>query len=77
MSAMISAVGFFRANIESQGTVSSLLHLTAIKHVADDKFSFSTGQQTDISCMQHCQTAGKRTLTSLLLIAAFNLTAQQ
>jgi len=36
--------------------------LTAVKHVADDKFSFSSGQHTGTSCMQHSQTAGERTL---------------
>jgi len=88
MSAMIlgamSVMGVFFTNIERQWTLSvryfTALYqqmLTAIKHVADDKFCF---QQDSTLAHNACNTVKlqeSELSTSLLLIIAFNLTAQQ
>jgi len=53
--------------------------LTAIKHVADEKFLFSAGQHTGTPCMQRVklQESESERSSSLLLTTAFNLSAQQ
>jgi len=76
--------GSFGANIESQRALSvrylttlTQQMLTAIKHVADDKFCF---QQDSILAHHACNTVklqGCELPTSLLLTTAFNLTARQ
>jgi len=51
--------------------------LTAIKHVADEKFLFSAGQHTGTPCMQRVKLQESERSSSLLLTTAFNLSAQQ
>jgi len=51
--------------------------LTAIKHVADDNFVFSRTVHWHIMHAKQSKLQQSELSTSLLLIMAFNLTAQQ
>ena len=85
MSAMIlaamSVMGFFRLSqrtvLVGYFTTLSQQMLTAIKHVADEKFLFSAGQHTGTPCMQRVKLQESERSSSLLLTTAFNLSAQQ